>query len=338
MASASEIPELPVLRVGDIPEELEPRRWLVEGLWSASAVGVLGGAPKCCKSWLGLDLAVSVSTGTPCLGRFRIEDPGPVLVYLAEDALSAVRERVRSIGRDRGVELEDMPLHVITTPTLRLDRGPDRSRLEKTAERLRPRLLVLDPLVRLHGLDENHAGEIAGLLAYFRELQRRLDLALLLVHHSRKNASAGGQGLRGSGDLHAFGDSNLYVRRVRERLVLSVEHRSAAPPSPLYLKLCSDDPERVHLEVTGSVDDEDGSRERNLDEEVLEALRRRALSRTDLRSQLSVKNERLGHALRRLEESGRIRRDAEGWRALPPGASVVPRSPSIGGNGNGPSS
>jgi len=35
---------------------------------------------------------------------------------------------------------------------------------------LRPRLLLLDPLVRLHSLDENHAGEVAGLLAYFRSL------------------------------------------------------------------------------------------------------------------------------------------------------------------------
>jgi hypothetical protein len=50
-------------------------------------------------------------------------------------------------------------------------------------------------------MDENHAGEVAGLLAYFRSLQRQLDLSVVLVHHTRKNAAAGvaaGQGLRGS--------------------------------------------------------------------------------------------------------------------------------------------
>jgi RecA-family ATPase len=49
-------------------------------------------------------------------------------------------------------------------------------------------------------------------LAYFRSLQRRLDLSVMLVHHTRKNAAgelAAGQGLRGSSDLHAFGESNL---------------------------------------------------------------------------------------------------------------------------------
>jgi hypothetical protein len=55
----------------------------------------------------------------------------------------------------------------------------------------------------------------------------------ILVHDTRKNAVGGvdaGQGLRGSSELHAFGDSNLYLRRVRERSVLLSEH-GAAPAS-----------------------------------------------------------------------------------------------------------
>ena len=91
--------------------------------------------------------------------------------------------------------------------------------------------------MRLHGIDENHAGEVAELLAYFRSLQRQLDLSVLLVHHTRKNAAGGaaaGQGLRGSGDIHAFGDSNLYLRRSREHLVLSSEHRAAPAATSVY--------------------------------------------------------------------------------------------------------
>ena len=68
-----------------------PVRWLVEGLWGEASVGVIGGAPKCAKTWLGLDLALSVATGTACLGRYAVSKPGPVLVYLAEDALPVVR-------------------------------------------------------------------------------------------------------------------------------------------------------------------------------------------------------------------------------------------------------
>ena len=114
---------------------------------------------------------------------------------------------------------------MITAPVLRLDRDPDRTRLLETSQAATAHgCSFWIPLVRLHGIDENNAGEVAELLAYFRSLQRQLDLSVVLVHHTRKNAAGGvaaGQGLRGSSDIHAFGDSNLYLRRTREHLVLS---------------------------------------------------------------------------------------------------------------------
>src|ERR1700751_4117334 len=133
----------------------------------------------------------------------------------------------------------------------RLDRETDRTRLLETTRRLRPRLLILDPLVRLHGIDENHAGEVAELLAYFRSLQRQCDVSVLLVHHTRKNAAGGaaaGLGLRGSSDIHAFGDSNLYLRRGKDPLVLTTEHRAAPASPPIPLALIATNPETTHLE------------------------------------------------------------------------------------------
>src|SRR4051812_43472508 len=165
---------LPMVRVGAIVSEESAPRWLVEGLWGAQSVGVIGGAPKCAKTWLGLDMALSVATGTACLGQYAVPEPGPVLVYLAEDALPVVRERVAGMARHRGLDLAGVDVHVITAPVLRLDREPDRTRLLEAIRQLRPRLLLLDPLVRLHGIDENNAGEVAALLAYFRSLQREL--------------------------------------------------------------------------------------------------------------------------------------------------------------------
>lgn len=308
---------LPVVRIGEIPSEDNPQRWLVEQLWGASSVGVIGGAPKCSKTWLGLDLALSVATGTPCLGKYAVPERGPVLVYLAEDALPIVRERVAGMAQHRGLDLDRVQIHVITVPILRLDREPHRTQLLETARRLRPRLLLLDPLVRLHGLDENHATEVAGLLAYFRSLQRQLDLSVILVHHTRKNAPAGiaaGQGLRGSGDLHAFGDSNLYLRRTKECLVLSSEHR-AAPASPsVHLQLVASDAETTHLEVITKLRDD---RQRSLQEQVLALLATdAAFTRAKLRDTLAVKNQRLGEVLESLQAAGRIRRTPAGWQRI----------------------
>jgi hypothetical protein len=314
---------LPVVRVGEIKGEESSQRWLVEGLWGARSVGVIGGAPKCAKTWLGLDMALSVATGTACLGKYAVPEPGSVLVYLAEDALLVVRERIEGMARHRGLDVANVAIHVITAPVLRLDRDPDRTRLLETTRRLRPRLLLLDPLVRLHGIDENNAGEVAALLAYFRSLQRQLELSVLLVHHTRKNAAGGvaaGQGLRGSSDIHAFGDSNLYLRRTREHLVLSSEHRAAPASPPVYLELVATDAQTTHLEVIGEL--QDGSakltmdgKKRGLEERVLDLLGQGAtVTRAKLRDSLGVKNERLGEALEALERAGRLCRTPAGWQ------------------------
>jgi len=307
---------LPVVRIGEIPRESRAQPWLVEQLWGASSVGVIGGAPKCSKTWLGLDLALSVATGTACLGRYAVPQPGPVLVYLAEDALPIVRQRVEGMARHRGLALERVELYVITAPTLRLDREPHRRQLQETVKRLQPRLLLLDPLVRLHGIDENSAGEVAGLLAYIRALQRELDLSVILVHHTRKNAAgvAAGQSLRGSGDLHAFGDSNLYLRRVKDHLLLVSEHRAAPASPPVYLELVATDADTAHLAVVADVRDPP---QRSLPEQVLALLPGGVvLTRAKLRDALAVKNERLGEALESLERAGRLRRTQSGWQRL----------------------
>ncbi|MBX3276277.1 MAG: AAA family ATPase [Sandaracinaceae bacterium] len=90
----STVEPLPVARIAELRAPEPSRRWLVDGLWSRAAVGIIGGAPKYHKSWLALDLAVSVASGTPCLGAFDVLETGPALLYMAEDDAGIVRARV----------------------------------------------------------------------------------------------------------------------------------------------------------------------------------------------------------------------------------------------------
>ncbi len=198
--------QLPVQRASELSIDSAPlTQWLVQGLWSDQAVGILGGEPKCCKSFLALDLAVSVASGTPCLRRFAVQRSGPVLLFPAEDSLAVVRQRLEGICSAAAVDFQSLPVEVITAPVLRLDAPKDRERLSNTVQARQPRLLILDPLIRLHRVDENDASQIAGLLSYLRQLQRTFHVAVLVVHHARKDANATrpGQALRGSSELHA---------------------------------------------------------------------------------------------------------------------------------------
>jgi RecA-family ATPase len=237
----TQLPVQPAWRLAEAPEQ---RRWLVDQLWSDEAVGIIGGEPKCCKSFLALDLAVAVAAGTPCLRRFAVARPGRVLLYPAEDALHVVRRRLEGICAAAGTALAELDVQVITAPSLRLDLEADRARLEETVAILRPKFLILDPFVRLHRIDENVSGEVAPLLAFLRELQRRHAVAIAVVHHARKGAGTvrAGQALRGSSEFHAWGDSNLYLRRdTGDRIALTVEHRAAAAIAGITLELTQRD-------------------------------------------------------------------------------------------------
>jgi len=56
-------------------------RWLIKELWGSDAVGTVGGEPKSYKSYLVLQMAVSVASGTPLPGSVPCSSqwPGPAL-------------------------------------------------------------------------------------------------------------------------------------------------------------------------------------------------------------------------------------------------------------------
>ncbi len=173
--SASTAPTpFPVVRPSDLSTaDASSAPWLIDQLWTAHAVGIIGGTPKSYKTWMALEMAVSVASGSACLTTFAVPSPGPVLLYAAEDSQATLRLRLESLAQHHGLTLACLDLRIITADSLRLDRTTDQERLEATLLLHRPALLILDPLVRLHAIDENAAGEIAALLGYLRLLQRK---------------------------------------------------------------------------------------------------------------------------------------------------------------------
>ena len=170
--------------------------------------------------------------------------------------------------------------------------------------------------MRLHRVDENASGEVAPLLAYLRELQRRHCVAVAVVHHAKKGGGRirAGQALRGSSEFHAWGDSNLYLRRSDDDLTLTVEHRAAPSVPALSLELAQRG-DALALEVIerGAPPDPAPS---SIDERITTALAAadRPLPITELRSACRVRNATLYARLAALTSEGRLTRGPEGYR------------------------
>lgn len=308
---------LPVQPAYQLPVRSEAQRWLVTGLWLEQAVGIIGAEPKCCKSFLALDLAVAVASGTACLRHFPVPTAGRVLLYAAEDALHIVRGRLEGICAAAGLALQQLDVQVITAPTLRLDLPADRAKLEHTVEQLAPRLLVLDPFVRLHRIDENASGEVAPLLAYLRELQRRHHLSVLVVHHAKKGGARirAGQALRGSSEFHAWGDSMLYLRRLGNELTLTVEHRAAPSLPSIQLELTQSG-ESLALQLrTPCISTLEPPPPASLDERIVSILSHsdRPVPAAQLRALCSARKATFYARLLDLTRDGRIVRSPDGY-------------------------
>jgi hypothetical protein len=326
---------LPVQRAGELSASGPQTQWLIQDLWTDQAVGILGGEPKCCKSFLALDMAVSVASGAACLRQFPVRRQGSVLLFPAEDSLAIVRQRLEGIAAAAHVPFDSLGVEVITAPSLRLDLPADRDRLSHTVQARRPLLLILDPLIRLHRVDENDATQIAGLLSYLRQLQRQFQLAVVLVHHSRKdsNASRPGQALRGSSELHGWGDSNLYLRRKGNQLTLSTEHRAAPSQDHIPIQL-TEAGSALSLSVV------ERSHPQTAAEPTVIQRVRQALTQLNepapvqqLRKLCGMRTAAVCSALGELSKLGEVSHDPRGYQLKLP--FPVSRSKAPQGNGNG---
>ena len=335
---------LPVKRACDLTDSADQPKWLIEGLWADQAVGIVGGEPKCCKSFLALDMAVSVASGAACLRRFPVSRSAPVLVFPAEDALAVVRKRLEGICAAARTGLDALPIYVITAPKLLLDLPCDREQLRNTVAAIKPALLILDPFIRLHRSDENASKEMAPLLGYLRQLQRELHVAVVLVHHARKGSGAKrpGQALRGSSDLHGWGDSNLYLRRNSTHLLLSVEHRAAPCQDNIPIELCANASALALAVKTGeSEPDPRATPRQDPRQRVIQAMKKLdgPVSIQRLRKICRIRTATLCQTLSILKDQGRVIHGSDGLSLTSAQANAAvsfPQTPiESSGNGNG---
>ncbi|MCP4655601.1 MAG: AAA family ATPase [bacterium] len=313
----SEVAPFPFRAVAKVDPRPPEASWLIEPLWTAESVGLIAADPKVGKTWLAVELALAVATGRPALGRFAARCTGPVLFFGAEDQPSDLRSRFDSVALVRGIDLKHAPLMLLDVPALSLDRADQLERLRVTIAKVAPRLLVLDPFVRIADLDENSSSEVSSVLGSLRALQREFELSIIVVHHMRKAASRRlGARLRGSSDFAAWHDSALYLTEEKEHTLLTVEHRRAHAPGPYHVRLRKDPP--AHLEFLADTCIEEPAPD-TLGDRILEILSsaERPLSAKALRERLQRRKIAVADALKKLQEAGRIHRNGQGWKLAP---------------------
>jgi len=196
-------PALEFTTLGDLAARVDaagPRTWLVRGVWPEGAYGVHGAEPKAGKTWNALDLAVAVASGTPWLGRFEVDLPGPVLVFTGEGGEGNVVRRLRAIAADHGVRAEELPITVCTRVPHLNDVGQV-AELAQQLETSRPVLAIIDPLyLAARGGDGRDLYAMGALLEAAQHACDGVGAALVVVtHFNRQREVKGAARFTGAG-------------------------------------------------------------------------------------------------------------------------------------------
>ena len=223
--------------------EMRPPDWLLRGMLERDTFALIFGDPGTGKSFLAIDWAARVATGTPW--RDQAVKAGPV-VYLAGEGRQGFGRRTRAWEQHHGVSLAEAPLYVgpavaIADPTELVDL------IDAIDEGEAPALIVLDTLARCFGGgDENSTQDMSKFVSACDALRRRYGCTILVVHHT---GHADKNRARGAIALKAALDAEYRLSGNDAGLKLSAtKMKDAETPKPLSLEL-------VSVELPGVVDD-----------------------------------------------------------------------------------
>lgn len=284
------------------------REDVVKDILPSGGSELLAGAAKTGKTILTIQKALAVARGEPFLG-FPTKK-GAVLFLSAEGGPQLLRERLaKMVGEDRR-GLDALYLWWPEKRNLQLDLAEDRAAIIAACKELNISLLIIDPLIKFHALDENSAMDMASLTTFLAEIRQATGAAILLVHHTRKSSrdskAGSAQEARGSSVLHGEVDAALILerRRASNDFVLHAELRWSAEPAPLLLKL---DEKTLLFTV---VDRLEGRERKVSPNEVFRALEKAGpVTVRDLSQLLRVSEKTARAYLAELEAAGRAKRD-----------------------------
>jgi len=226
----------------DEVEALQPPPWLVEGILPAQSLGLLYGPSGGGKSFVALDLALSIATGFPWHGH-NVE--GGSVVYCAGEGITGLGRRIGAwrAGRKPLDPLAEgqaarTRIFVAEVPRL-LESGAVPAFVEAVrAVDAKAVLVVVDTFARaIVGGEENSARDVGMAIAAADRIKAVLGAAVLFVHHAGKTRE---RGARGSSALLAAVDSAFSLDGPTDRLELRCEKQKDAEPAksiPLALEV-----------------------------------------------------------------------------------------------------
>jgi hypothetical protein len=205
-------PELPVIKekryqllsVSDI-QKLPKIDWLVKDVLPAVGLACIYGPSGSSKSFLALDLSLSIACKTEWFG---LKIKCVPVIYIVLEGLQGFIKRVDAWTLQNKIRPKKF---FLIRDDINLFNFADVSDLVASLQEANfvNGLIVIDTLNQASpGVDENSVKEISQVLNHLKFIQRETNSLTLIVHHSGKDVN---RGLRGSSSIRAALDTSIEV-------------------------------------------------------------------------------------------------------------------------------
>lgn len=224
-------------------ERLPDPEWLIEGLMPARAFGVLFGPEGRGKSFVALDMALSIAGGLPWMGRRTQSGP---IIYVAGEGTAGLKFRSRAWNLTHRPAEAGLALFVVEPIHLMQPESVDLF-IHATAG-IQPRLIVIDTLARSAvGGNENETRDMSIMVGAADHIRQEHDWypTVLIIHHPKKQPDdperrndpriiRGNTALPGAAD---FIYSLDWDQKDHERIVLMCDKQKDAEPfKPIWMR------------------------------------------------------------------------------------------------------
>ena len=232
--TASKVPEnstFDLLKMRDYVKGYgsEGASWLVQDWLPDKSITFLVSPPESYKTWILLDLAVSISTGLPFLGQAKVNKTGAAMIIQQEDSHGGLTERLALIAEQKmGVTaniekdtwqipcIPDLPIYIHPSRMLRFDNEKVLKELEEQIKLIKPRVILIDPLYSTTSGVDNYMADLANQMMVLKTWRDKYGCSFVISHHSKKNLdpdSTAREDSWGSQFLNAFLEAGWQVRR-----------------------------------------------------------------------------------------------------------------------------
>lgn len=244
--------------------------WITKGVLRQNGLLVFGGLAKIGKSFLMLEIARALAAGDIPFGHPQLEaqPPSRVLVIEQEVGEEGLQERARLIfAGENALDYGPNLWYVSKVPEMQLSTPAGRKILYSFVEQVQPNVLILDPIGRMHGYDENKSDQIQELITGLDLLAKKYEpngMSIVFSHHYGKPATGDPRNARDPLDPYNFRgstkwfdcpDSLITVQRLGNlptpwkswEVKVRFETRQAEPPEEVILGINEQNDLRVRF-------------------------------------------------------------------------------------------